>query len=64
MKPVLTKGEHFYIAFVDGLAVLDSRSKPCTFKSRALFERHHPDIASKAELVEYGPVSESEKLLT
>lgn len=57
MARVIKQGEHIFIAFQDGEAVLDSQLRPRMYKSREQFEKSFPAWRDgKAELVEYAPI--------
>ena len=52
----LEKGQHIFIAFQDGKAVLDSQLRPRMYTSLANAERNTPPICKgKIEYVEYAP---------
>ena len=56
MARAIKQGQHIFIAFQDGEAVLDSQLRPRMYKSREQFEKSFPAWRDgKAELVEYAP---------
>ena len=56
MARAIKQGQHIFIAFQDGEAVLDSQLRPRMYKSREQFEKSLPAWRDgKAELVEYAP---------
>lgn len=56
MARAIKQGQHIFIAFQDGEAVLDSQLRPRMYKSREQFEKSFPVWRDgKAELVEYAP---------
>lgn len=56
MARKIKQGQHVFIAFQDGEAVLDSQLRPRMYKSREQFEKSFPACRDgKAELVEYAP---------
>ena len=56
MARSIKQGQHIFIAFQDGEAVLDSQLRPRMYKSREQFEKSFPAWRDgKAELVEYAP---------
>ena len=56
MARAIKQGQHIFIAFQDGDAVLDSQLRPRMYKSREQFEKSFPAWRDgKAELVEYAP---------
>ena len=56
MARAIKQGQHIFIAFQDGEAVLDSQLRPRMYKSREQFEKSFPGWRDgKAELVEYAP---------
>ena len=56
MARAIKQGQHIFIAFQDGEAVLDSQLRPRMYKSRKQFEKSFPAWRDgKAELVEYAP---------
>lgn len=56
MARAIKQGQHIFIAFQDGKAVLDSQLRPRMYKSREQFEKSFPAWRDgKAELVEYAP---------
>ena len=56
MARAIKQGQHIFIAFQDGKAVLDSQLRPRMYKSREQFEESFPAWRDgKAELVEYAP---------
>ena len=56
MARAIKQGQHIFIAFQDGKAVLDSQLRPRKYKSREQFEKSVPAWRDgKAELVEYAP---------
>ena len=56
MARAIKQGQHIFIAFQDGEAVLDSQLRPRMYKSREQFEKSVPVWRDgKAELVEYAP---------
>ena len=56
MARAIKQGQHIFIAFQDGKAVLDSQLRPRMYKSREQFEKSFPAWQDgKAELVEYAP---------
>lgn len=56
MARAIKQGQHIFIAFQDGEAVLDSQLRPRMYKSREQFEKSFPAWRDgKAELVDYAP---------
>lgn len=56
MARAIEKGQHIFIAFQGGKAVMDSQLRPRMYKSREQFEKSFPAWRDgKAELVEYAP---------
>ena len=56
MARAIKNGQHIFIAFQDGEAVLDSQLRPRIYKSREQFEKSFPAWRDgKAELIEYAP---------
>lgn len=56
MARAIKQGQHIFIAFQDGEAVLDSQLRPRMYKSREQFEKSFPAWRDgEAELVEYAP---------
>lgn len=56
MARAIKQGQHIFIAFQDGEAVLDSQLRPRMYKSREQFEKSFPAWRDgKAELFEYAP---------
>lgn len=56
MARAIKQGQHIFIAFQDGEAVLDSQLRPRMYKSREQFEKSFPAWRDgKAELAEYAP---------
>ena len=56
MARAIKQGQHIFIAFQDGEAVLESQLRPRMYKSREQFEKSFPAWRDgKAELVEYAP---------
>lgn len=56
MARAIKQGQHIFIAFQDGEAVLDSQLRPRMYKSREQFEKSFPAWRDgKADLVEYAP---------
>ena len=56
MARMIKQGQHIFIAFQDGEAVLDSQLRPRMYKSKEQFEKSFPAWRDgKAELVEYAP---------
>ena len=56
MARAIKKGQHIFIAFQDGEAVLDSQLRPRMYKSRKQFEKSFPAFREgAAELIEYAP---------
>lgn len=56
MARAIKQGQHIFIAFQDGEAVLDSQLRPRMYKSREQFEKSFPAWRDgNAELVEYAP---------
>lgn len=59
MARTIKQGQHIFIAFQDGEAVLDSQLRPRMYKSKAKFEKSFPAWRDgKAELVEYVPATD------
>lgn len=56
MARAIKQGQHIFIAFQDGEAVLDSQLRPRMYKNREQFEKSFPAWRDgKAEIVEYTP---------
>ena len=56
MARAIENGQHIFIAFQGGKAVMDSQLRPRMYKSREQFEKSFPAWRDgKAELVEYAP---------
>ena len=56
MARAIKQGQHIFIAFQDGEAVLDSQLRPRMYKSKEQFEKSFPAWRDgKAELIEYAP---------
>ena len=72
MGRAIEKGQHIFIAFQDGKAVLDSQLRPRMYKSKEQFEKSFPawrdGVAEPVEyvpvpLVKRGKLSKDEKLI-
>ena len=56
MARTIKQGQHIFIAFQDGEAVLDSQLRPRMYKSKEQFEKSFPAWRDGiAELIEYAP---------